>query len=242
MAAVSHPNLALIFGAESWFGLPMLIVEHLPGGTLADRLAQGRLPVEDALDIASALTPALARLHDCGILHRDIKPTNIGFAGDGTPKLLDFGLARVIEAAQHVEIEREHWRSLDRGSRWLDSQPEGCMSIAGDFTGTLPYLSPEAVNENPPDASLDLWALCMVLYEMIAGRHPLSGGTPYWIRLRIAEADIPDIREFAVDVPTPVADFLQDALSPNRRRRPASARELGERLRVLRQSLLVPAL
>lgn len=241
MAAVSHPNLALIFGAESWFGVPMLIVEYLPGGTLDHRLARERLPLEEAIETASGVAAALARLHESGILHRDIKPSNIGFTAEGTPKLLDFGLARVLEAAQQADPQAAQLHPAEAAGSWPSIRSAAGVSAAGGLVGTLPYLSPEAVSGEAPDAGFDLWALCMVLYEMIAGQHPLADGTPHAIQLRIAEADIPDIREYASDVPAPIAEFLREALAPRRGRRPASARELGRRLRELRHSVAVIA-
>ena len=94
MATVTHPAVAQIYGIESWRGRPFLVVEFLPRGTLADRLRHGPVPAASALDIAALLADALAALHEVGYLHGDVKPSNVGFASDGSPKLLDFGLAR----------------------------------------------------------------------------------------------------------------------------------------------------
>ena len=94
MAAISHPNLAPIHGVEFWRGAPILVIEYLGGGTLADRLRQRGLGWETALDYLAQLAGAVERIHGAGLLHGDIKPENIAFAEDGTPKLLDFGLAR----------------------------------------------------------------------------------------------------------------------------------------------------
>ena len=94
MATVTHPAVAQIFGIESWRGRPFLVVEFLSRGTLADRLRRGPVPAARALDIAALLADALAALHEAGYLHGDVKPSNVGFAADGSPKLLDFGLAR----------------------------------------------------------------------------------------------------------------------------------------------------
>ena len=94
MATVTHPAVAQIHGIESWRGRPFLVVEFLSRGTLADRLRRGPVPAARALDIAALLADALAALHEAGYLHGDVKPSNVGFAADGSPKLLDFGLAR----------------------------------------------------------------------------------------------------------------------------------------------------
>lgn len=229
MAAVAHPNLALIYGAESWQGIPMLVVEFLAGGTLADHLVRERIPVHRALRLGGTLAAALASLHQAGILHRDIKPSNIGFTRDGTPKLLDFGLARMLEAVPATDAEPQV-RPAGGGAELRDSRPG--LSTNG-MAGTPLYLSPEAVNGQRAGVSADLWALCMVLYETVAGRHPFEGETLHPLLQRIARADVPDIREIAPGVPDAVARFFGEALHPSRKHRPASARELGERLRGL---------
>ena len=95
MAAVSHPGVAVIYGVESWQGLPFLVVEHLAGGTLARRLGSP-WPVDEALRLGADLADALDAIHRRGLLHRDVKPSNIGFDGEAHPKLLDFGLARLV--------------------------------------------------------------------------------------------------------------------------------------------------
>jgi GAF domain-containing protein len=234
MAAVSHPNLAQIFTTESWNGVPMLVVEYLPGGTLIERLARGPLPVLEALDLASALALALARLHEVGILHRDIKPSNIGFAEDGAVKLLDFGVARVLAAAYDAEVESRGW---SRPAPERERFPMVQGSDSQGWGGTPLYLSPEAVKGEPPDVSSDLWAICLVLYEAVAGRHPFAGDSPARALLRIHDAAVPDVREFAPRVPALLAVLLHATLHQDRRRRPASAQHLRQRLQEVASAL-----
>jgi len=218
MAAASHPGLAIIFAVESWGGRPMLVVEHLEGGTLAERLARGRCDSREAVDVVLALAPALARLHAAGILHGDIKPSNIGFAEDGAPRLLDFGLARLLEDA----------RGEDGGAE--------TVSAAG--WGTPLYLSPEvARGETPPDAAADLWALALVLYEAVAGRHPFAGGPAHRVLLSIYDGAVPDLRRLVPDAPAPLAELLAAALHFDRRARPPTAAELHHRLQACRAAL-----
>ena len=99
MAELTHPAVAQVFGIESWRGRLFLVVEYLSGGTLADRLRYGPVPEPEAVSMTGVLADAVAALHDAGYLHGDIKPSNIGFAANGSPKLLDFGLAREANAA-----------------------------------------------------------------------------------------------------------------------------------------------
>ena len=101
MASVEHPHLAHIYGAEAWRGAPVLVLEHLPGGTLADRVTAGAIPIAHVVTAGRAIAQALRHLHGLGMLHRDVKPSNIGYAAGDVPKLMDFGLAK-LTAAQMV--------------------------------------------------------------------------------------------------------------------------------------------
>lgn len=225
MAAVWHPNLALILGAESWQGVPMLVVEHLQGGTLDARIACGPLELEAVLETVGGVVQGLARLHGAEILHRDIKPSNIGFTADGTPKLLDFGLAHVLDTQQASVL------TPAAGSGRLARRTD--TGAAGGRGGTPLYLSPEAARGEAPDAHVDLWALCMVMYEALAGVHPFAGDTPHWAVVRAAEADVPDLRELHPCAPAAAAEFLRGALHADRGRRPSSARELARQIAAL---------
>jgi hypothetical protein len=233
MAAVSHPNLEVIYAVESWRGIPMLIVELLRGGTLADRLRDGPVDIDVALDVGVAIAEALGCLHRSGILHRDIKPSNIGFSEDGIPKLLDFGLAWMLEVA-HVEPRAGTLRASApiRGDRLTLS-----ATGAGGIVGTLAYLSPETVRGAPLTPAVDLWALSVVLYEAVAGRNPFLDGSPDGIMRRIAE-QAPDVREYRADVPDDLADFLRESLSLDLSRRPGSARGWSKRASGIRRSLM----
>ena len=154
MSTVTHPAVAQIHGVESWRGRPFLVVEFLAGGTLEDRLRDGPLAPSQAVSVVARLADALAALHEKGCLHGDVKPSNIGFTAEGSPKLLDFGLAHSVDDAAMVG-------------------------------GTLPYLSPEVLTGRPAEAADDVWSLCVVLYEMVSGRHPFAGGAPEEVQRRI---------------------------------------------------------
>ena len=102
MSTVTHPGVAQIYGVESWRGRPFLVVEFLAGGTLEDRLRDGPLAPSQAVSVVARLAGALAALHEKGFLHGDVKPSNIGFTAEGSPKLLDFGLAHAVDDAAMV--------------------------------------------------------------------------------------------------------------------------------------------
>jgi hypothetical protein len=234
MAAVAHPNLAMIYGVEFFRGIPMLVVEYLAGGTLADRLRRGPLDWPEAVALGVTLADVVDRMHAVGILHRDIKPSNVGFTADGVPKLLDFGLARAIEAVR--ELDRTEpgpdpaaapEPSLVDGDATADD-----LTGSGTIAGTVAYLSPEAMQGRPPDPSFDLWGVSVVLFEAIAGAHPGKlGGVASPSAL--AAEDVPDIRTLAPSCPSEVAGFFRESLHPDPARRPATGRALARRLRQL---------
>jgi serine/threonine protein kinase len=233
MAAVTHPSLALIFGAETWHGTPMLVLELLEGGSLAERLARSPLPIPAALELGIALAGAVAELHRAGILHRDIKPSNIGFTRDGAPKLLDFGLARVLgdereEAAAAVAV------GPDLGLSEAETMSRTMKTPAGCVVGTPLYMSPEALRGERANPSFDLWGLAVVLWEAIAGCHPFAGPDRLPTRERVSAARVPAVEALRPDCPAKVADFFKEALHRKASRRPGSAAELARRLQELR--------
>jgi hypothetical protein len=216
MASVQHPNLALIYGAETWRGTPLLVVEFLPGGTLADRLRSGPRSLAEALKVGLILLSVLERCHGAGILHRDIKPSNIGYADDDTPKLLDFGLAQLLDEASPAS-----WEQL--------SSSEGSLP----FAGTPSYMSPEAIAGAAPEPSFDLWSLSAVLFEMLTGKPAFRAATRAETFARIRSGTLPDPQELCGGISPAVALFLKDALARDRRRRPSDVAELRERLNAL---------
>lgn len=225
MASVVHPHLALILGAESWKGVPVLVVEHLAGGTLDARLG-GTWPCAEALALGVDVADALEAMHARGLAHRDVKPSNIGFTADGTVRLLDFGLVRLREESLADSGERPPWRSGPE----LWSLGASSRDRVG---GTPLYLPPEAFEGRDPGTAQDLWGLAAVIYELIAGQHPHSSVrmsepfSAWWI------APIPDIRRIRVDCPPQVAEWLQRALHPDPSERPSSARAVRQQLAAL---------
>lgn len=226
MAAVSHPAVAVIYGVESWQGLPFLVFEYLAGGTLARRLG-APWPVEEALRLGVRLAEALDAIHRRGLLHRDVKPSNIGFDADDNPKLLDFGLARLVqgeaEAAACAPATRD-WG----GGHTLD----GSTRSVG-LGGTPLYVPPEALTGEPPGTAQDLWGLSIVLYELMAGRHPFRAEGLDETLKRVGRASVPDLRRWAPDCPEAVARFFARGLDRDPRARPASATALAQDLRAL---------
>jgi Tol biopolymer transport system component len=171
LAQLQHPNVASIYGLEESGGVRALVMELVEGPTLAEKLAQGALPVEDALAIARQVAEALEAAHEKGIVHRDLKPQNIKAGIDGTVKVLDFGLAKAMESGAGA--------AGPAGSPTLMNSPTLTAAHAtelGVILGTAAYMSPEQARGKAVDRRADIWAFGVVLYEMLAGRRCFEGG------------------------------------------------------------------
>ena len=234
MASVEHPHLADIYASEVWRGAPVLVLEHLPGGTLADRLAGTPLPIGDRWSWASRWR-LRDHLHGLGMLHRDVKPSNIGYTGDGIPKLMDFGLVRLTSVSVApddttslaVLKDAAAAEAVQRGESFGATQP---------LVGTAAYLSPEAVSLQAPDNSFDLWALAVTFYEAVSGRNPFAASTP---------VEDPAADHFRADtagakpearLSEALNEFLSSALSRDLRKRPGTAAEFLEGLRAVQRA------
>jgi hypothetical protein len=223
MAAFAHPNLALVYGLETWRGAPALVMEYLDGGTLADRLRRSKMPPADVVTMAHDLAGAIARLHDDGLLHRDIKPSNIAFTNDGQPKLLDFGLAQIFVAATPAARPS---RRAGQPAMWLAGADLTTVDHLGRFAGTPAYMAPEAVGGEDLDAAADLWSFGVVLYECLTGERPFVGRP-----IDAAGVDwAAEIRARAPECPPSLGTLVGDLLAADRRRRPASAHAVRRRL------------
>lgn len=199
---LNHPNIVKVMATAEENGQHYLVVEYVGGGSLADLLSrQPKLPIERAVGIALELSDALSRAHHLDILHRDIKPANILLAEDGTPRLTDFGLARV-------------------GS----SQ---ALTTAGSILGTFAYLSPEACYNQKLDARSDIWSFGIVLFEMLTGQLPFEGDTPFEVMYAIHHQPLPDPTALREDIPPALVDLVRKMLMKDRPARIASARMVG---------------
>jgi serine/threonine protein kinase len=228
MASIVHPNLAVIYGIETWRGIPFLIEEYLSGGTLADRLRAGPMSVDATLDMGMTLAEVLGQLHESGLVHCDIKPSNIGLSQSGVLKLLDFGLVHLLRESSDVV-------ALTLGASDVRDTTSMIMTSRG-LVGTPAYMSPEAINAESPAPAFDLWALAVVLYEALAGTRPFEGRDAHAVFASIVTGEFPDLRTLRGDCPYDVAQFFGRALAPDLASRPRDARALGAALSALRQS------
>jgi len=207
LASLNHPHIAGIYGLEESNDVHALVLEFVDGPTLADRIALGTVPVDEALPIARQIAEALESAHEHGIVHRDLKPANIKLRHDGTVKVLDFGLAKALEPGAGVE----------GGAASITSPP---VTEAGAILGTPAYMSPEQAKGHRADKRSDVWAYGCVLYEMLAGKRPFRGddvGDSMAAVLR----DEPDWNALPAAVRPPVRTLIQGCLEKDRRQRVA---------------------
>lgn len=216
MAALEHPSVASVHGLETWRGTPVLVVEYLAGGTLATRIASGPMRPGEAVALAHGLAEALAALHARGWLHGDIKPSNIGLTRDGVPKLLDFGLTR--------------WQVAAPGGAEQAGLAIADGTRSGPLAGTPLYLSPDALEGRPGSESDDVWALALVIVELLTGVHPFRGGSPGDVATRIRTHGPVDVRRSVPATPAWLAEVLAAALHPDRAQRIIRARALADAL------------
>ena len=168
LAALNHPNIAAIYGLERAGSTTALVMELVEGPTLADRIAEGALPLEDALPIAMQITDAVAAAHDQGVVHRDLKPANIKVRPDGMVKVLDFGLAKTMEPAAASAV-------TGAAISLSPTITSPAMTQAGMLLGTAAYMSPEQARGRVVDKRADIWAFGCVLFEMVSGRRAFAG-------------------------------------------------------------------
>jgi serine/threonine-protein kinase len=201
LAALNHPNIAAIYGFEESNHIHALVLELVDGSTLADRIAQGPIPFNDAISIARQLVDALEAAHERGVIHRDLKPGNIKVRADGTVKVLDFGLAKALDPA----ISASDGKTL---SPTVTSSDAVRMGIV---LGTAAYMSPEQAKGHPANKRSDVWAFGCVLYEMLTGNRAFRGEN---ISDTLASVlrDSPDWTAWSDTVPASVRALVEGCL------------------------------
>jgi serine/threonine-protein kinase len=210
-SALNHPNICVIHDIDEYEGQPFIAMEYLEGGTLKAHIKRGPLPVLDALDLGCQMAEALAEAHAHGIVHRDMKPANVMLTKSGRVKLVDFGLARLPEMAG--------------------------VTTTGVAIGTPAYMAPEQVRGETIDGRADLWALGVVLYEMLAGQHPFASesvqGTVHGVLNRAPEP----VERLRPGLPPPLVRIVSRALAKDALRRYQQAEQMLADLQACRQQL-----
>jgi eukaryotic-like serine/threonine-protein kinase len=212
LASLNHPNIAHIHGLEVGESGPFLVMEFVEGPTLADRIAQGRIPLDEALAMARQIADALESAHERGIIHRDLKPANIKVSDDGAVKVLDFGLAKAIDQGPGIGEQG----SGERANSPTITTP--AMTQAGLILGTAAYMSPEQAKGRVVDKRSDVWAFGCVLFEMITGKRAFDGEDVTDTIAAVVRGE-PNWSALAPDVPSQIRLLLKRCLEKDRRAR-----------------------
>ena len=200
LASLNHSHIASIYGLHEADGTQALVLELVDGETLADRIARGPVPFEEALQIARQIADAVDLAHQHGVVHRDLKPANIKLLPDGSVKVLDFGLAKILETPGG---------GGDRLESATVTSP--ALTRMGVILGTAAYMSPEQARGNTVDKRSDIWAFGCVLYEMIAGSRAFDAAGVVDTLAFVMTKD-PDWSALPSDVPPGVAALLRHCL------------------------------
>lgn len=212
LASLNHPHIAHIHGFEQADGVKALVLELVEGPTLADRIAQGAIAIDDALPIARQIAEAVEAAHEQGIIHRDLKPANIKVRNDGTVKVLDFGLASVAQGAG-AGVDPTQSPTLTLGA-----------TQAGVILGTAAYMSPEQASGKHVDRRADIWSFGVVLWEMLPGRRLFEGETVSHTLADVLRRDI-DFGMLPRDTPHAIQLLLRRCLDRDVK---ARLRDIGE--------------
>ena len=227
-SALSHPNVCVIHEiGYTEEGRRFITMEYIEGATLRQRLAEKRLTLLEALDVAVQIAAGLAAAHAVGIIHRDIKPENVMLRSDGLVKVLDFGLAKLTQQTSETDADTLMRSMVKTGS--------------GMIMGTVGYMSPEQARGLAVDSRTDIWSLGVLLYEMIAGRAPFDGATPSDLLVSILERDPLAISQNTLEVPAELERIVRKALRKDRDERYQTAEDFLVDLKSLRHELAIGA-
>jgi eukaryotic-like serine/threonine-protein kinase len=250
-ASLKHPNIATIHSLEEIEDQLLITMEYVEGESLRDRILSDGMDVDTFFDIFIPLAAALSHAHIQGRIHRDLKPGNIMIAEDGRPKILDFGLARIIdpdpvqvysESEPTPEIgpddetrtmnEEEQWKTTEAIEKGVPSLTRG-----GQLIGTPQYMSPEQAESEEIDFRTDIFSFGVVMYEALTGQRPFEGKTLESIIGRIVEAEPKAVTELKPVTPYTLWVLMRQCLKKNREQRIQTAGELHSALEDVQQEV-----
>ena len=204
-ATLKHPNIVPVYQVGEISGAPFIVMEFIHGGSLAERLQKGPLPVTEAVELSRQVADAIASAHEKSMVHRDLKPGNILLDSDKTPRVCDFGLARRLNSDE-------------------------TLHLTGDIVGTPAYMPPEQARGERVDVRADVYALGAVLYETLTGRPPFQAATPWEILHQVLTTDVIPLRQLNPVLPRDLETICAKCLEKNAARRYSSAKEVQEEL------------
>ncbi len=228
VTALNHPNILTVYEIGEDGSTYYIASELIEGETLRQRLARGRMELDEALDIAIQVASALAAAHDAGIIHRDIKPENIMLRPDGYVKVLDFGIAKFAKEQLSTAM----------------LAGEALSPVATNFgliLGTVRYMSPEQAHAAQVDMSTDIWGLGAVLYEIVTGQAPFTGNTLDEVISAILEAEPAPLTNCVAQAPAELQEIVSKALCKEQSQRYRDAHDLLEALKSFRREMEVAA-
>lgn len=217
VASLTHPNITALYEADQFQDQPYIAMEYVEGDSVADRLCMGPFSVLQAVWVTAETANALAAAHAAGIIHRDVKPSNIIIKPDGHVKVMDFGLAKF------TEIEGE-----------VDDDTTGQLrnlTARGTILGTVHYMCPEQAHGEVVDHRADIFSLGVLLYEMLSGRAPFRGSHTFAVLKSIIEASPDPMTNFRSDVPPEIEAIIQKAMAKDPNDRFQTAAEMDRALR-----------
>jgi hypothetical protein len=225
IAGLNHPHICTLHDVGEHEGTTYLVMEHLTGETLAQRLEKGPLPLEQVLAVSTEIADALTAAHRQGVIHRDLKPGNVMLTKTGA-KLLDFGLAKL----------KGHGEQPAASSLASAPTQSAQVTAEGTIIGTLQYMAPEQVEGKPADARTDLWALGAILYEMLTGKRAFEGASAAGLIGHIMNAEPPALATLQPLTPPALDRLVRQCLAKAPDDRPDTAHDVANDLRWLREA------
>jgi len=222
LASLNHPNIVTIHTVEEDGGVRFLTMEWVKGQTLAELVEKGGLPLERIFEIATPLADALAVAHSKGVVHRDLKPGNVMVTEDGRVKVLDFGLAKLLEEEPDLQATEMATEALTRD---------------GIAMGTIPYMSPEQVQGKPVDHRSDIFSLGIVLYEMSTGQLPFEGETSADLISSILRDNPDSVTDLRLELPRHFGRIIRHCLEKDPQRRYQSALDVRNEIEGLQKEV-----
>ncbi len=210
-AACSHENIVVIYEVDAWGNAPFMVLEYLQGQPLTKLIPEGKLPPSRAVELMVPVVKALAYAHSQGVVHRDLKPDNVFVTDSGLTKVLDFGIAKVLQSDEKAPDAASRPRAPKAS---LEDEDHGELTQHGAMMGTLPFMAPEQWGIGVPiDHRADLWAVGIMLYRMLSGQHPLAPLTGQQLMVTgILSTPMPKLETVAPEVPKALAEAVDKCL------------------------------